>query len=479
MELRDYQVEDIRRLRDAFRRGARRVLYQLPTGGGKTVVFSEVGKGVHARGKRLLVVAHRRELIKQASRKLLDAGIPHGIIAPWARQTDDLAQVASIQTLGNRDIEPPDVIVTDEAHHRVAPTYEGGFAPWPDAIELGVTATPELLSGVGLGTVYQGMVCGPSIPWLTERGWLSRIRYFGAKPDRLPDLKGVRRIAGDLAAGGVARAMMQPGLIGATIHEYAMKCPGAPAIEFCANVEHAHRSAEQFRLAGWRAVAVDGTTPEGERDSSIAGLSTGAVQVLCSCSLVDEGLDVPIVSAVILSVLTESLRRFLQMIGRGMRPADGKEFLIVLDRGGNWLKHGAPWAERKWSLEGREPGEKAPALRQCPNCWACHEPAPRCPDCGYVYPIEARKRVVIERAGELVELTDAEMNYYTETPLKTLLARAYGAGDDADGDADEKVWEALEAIRKARGYHSNWTRRLYRCRRIAASASARRNSWHE
>ena len=73
--------------------------------------------------------------------------------------------------------------------------------------------------------------------------------------------------------------------------------------------------------------------------------------------------------------------------------------------------------------------------------------------------------MVIERAGELVELTDAEMNYYTETPLKTLLARAYGAGDDAEGDADEKVWEALEAIRKARGYHSNWTRKVLPHRR--------------
>ncbi len=451
--LRPYQQDlaDAIRAKYAARHVA--VLAVSPTGSGKTVLFSYIAHNAAARGKRVLILAHRRELISQASRKLYDACVEHGIISPGHTPTRDLVQVASVQTLGRRLGDPryqaPDLIVIDESHHAVAGQWATVVGAYPDARILGVTASPERLDGRGLGREaggpFDAMVMGPSIAQLIAGGFLVPSRVF-APADGGPDLSGVRTKGGDFDGASLAAAMDKPGLTGDAAEHYARLTPGLPAVAFCTNVAHAEHTAEQFRAAGWRAVAASGKTPTAERDAIIAGLATGAVQVLCAADLVSEGLDIPAISVVIMLRPTQSLGLYIQQIGRGQRPADGKTHLTVLDHAGNVLRHGMPEADREWTLEGRKKRQKPAeaAVRQCPSCYAVHNIGPKCPECGHSYAAAAAEPKKIEvRDGDLQEVDQARLDHLKKAKLHDLLK-------DARSEAE------LREIAKARGYRANW-----------------------
>jgi superfamily II DNA or RNA helicase len=464
VNLRPYQQDAIEGMREAFRTGARAPLLVAPTGAGKTVMFGFVASKTAASGKRVLILAHRRELIRQASRKLDEVAVPHGIIAPGHTPTRDLVQVASVQTLGRRLGDPrhdaPNLIVVDEAHHAVAGQWRTITDAFPSARILGVTATPERLDGRGLGVaaggIFDRLVIGPTVTDLIEAGFLSRARVFA--PAERPDLSGVRTVAGDYATGALAEAMQKPQIVGDAIKHYAQHAPGQPAILFSPSVAHAEAMAAAFREAGWRAVAASGSTPAAERDAAIAGLATGAVQVLCSCDLISEGLDVPAVGCVILMRPTKSLGLYLQQVGRGLRPAPGKDALIVLDHAGNTLTHGPIDMPRDWSLDGRPKRKRGEAeavepARQCPACYAVHAPAPECPECGHEY--EAATREIKHVEGELSELTEAHLSRWRNRPLREVLREAKD--------------EDLAEIAKARGYKPGWVFHMRQARRSAAA----------
>ncbi|MFH5927055.1 DEAD/DEAH box helicase [Roseomonas xinghualingensis] len=456
--LRDYQANAVQAVRDAYRGGARAVLLVLPTGGGKTVVFSHVTGTTAERGRRVVILAHRVELIRQASNKLTDAGVQHGIIAPNFTPTPrDLVQVASVQTLARRledpRYAPPDLIVIDEAHHSVAGQWAKVTAAYPKARLLGVTATPERLDGRGLGTiaggVFDAMVEGPSVGDLTKMGFLSPARVFA--PADGPDLSGVRTRGGDYDAAALAGAMGGMRVVGDAVEHYAKHCPGQPAILFSPSVAHAETMAAAFRAAGWRAVAASGASPPAERDAAIKGLGTGTVQVLCSCDLISEGLDVPAVGAVILMRPTKSLGLYLQQVGRGLRPAPGKDHLTVLDHAGNTLAHGLIADAREWSLEGRKKRPANPGIRQCKQCLAIFS-GPKCTECGWSTPAGAGTPREIEHvAGELREIDappvtvdTARLNHLRTAKLSDLILQAAGRAKD------------LHEIAKARGFKRGW-----------------------
>jgi len=465
IELRPYQADAIERVREALRSGCRAPLLVAPTGAGKTIMFSYVAAGAAAKGKRVLILCHRKELIRQASRKLYDAGVEHGIIAPGFTPTRDLVQVASVQTLARRLAkarEPFDLIVVDEAHHAIAGQWATVAEAYPDARMLGVTATPERLDGRGLGVeaggCFDALVMGPTVAELVAGGFLTPTRIFA--PSEAPDLSGVRTKGGDYDAAALSDAMGAPKLVGDAVEHYRRHAAGLPAILFSPSVAHAETMAEAFRAAGFRAVAASGETPAAERDAAIAGLATGAVQVLCSCDLISEGLDVPVVGAVILLRPTKSLGLYLQQVGRGLRPAEGKTHLIVLDHAGNTLRHGPPEMPREWSLEGRKKRQKkddeAPPARQCGECFAVHAPAPRCPECGFVYPVKSREIEHVD--GELSDVTsDLAARFGKHIPLGQVLRGA--------SDAD------LHLIAKARGYAKGWVWHM-RQRRAAQRGAA-------
>jgi DNA repair protein RadD len=359
VELRDYQRQGIQDLRETYRKGARAPIYQLATGGGKTIVFSAIGASAVERGKKVIVLVHRRELVKQAHAKLALAGVEAGIIsATFPRRPDLPVQVASVQTLIKRlnDLPQFDLVVIDECHHSVSPTYQTIIEHQSDAKLLGVSATPIRLDGKGLDGIFDAIVCGPSIKDLVKECHLSPSRLFISS--READLQGVHTRAGDYVPGELARVMSDAKITGDAVEQYRNHADHRPAIAFCVTVEHAEEVAEQFRESGYKSQCVHGETPKRERDALIAGLANGEVEVLTSCDLINEGLDVPVVGAVILLRPTKSLGLYMQSVGRGMRTAPGKTDLVVLDHVGNIRRHGPPDMERIWTLKGAEKPEE-------------------------------------------------------------------------------------------------------------------------
>lgn len=438
-QLRPYQLEGVNGIRAQFAAGARSVLYVLPTGGGKTYTYSYIAEHAGARGNRVLILEHRKELIRQASLSLATLDVHHQIVAPadkiaairraqvervgWPLiERDAHVAIASVQTLGRRmewlaDFAPRLVIV-DEAHHAVAGTWARIIEACPQACLLGVTATPVRHDGRGLGDVFQRMVLGPSMRELIAQGALVPPRVV-APPTQL-DLSAVHTRGGDYDAGELTTALDKPRITGDAVEHYRRLAAGKAAIVFCASIRHAEHVAEEFQRAGFRFHVIHGGMDDAERDRLIFGMAEGTVQGLVSVDVISEGTDIPVAEVAILLRPTQSEALFLQQVGRVLRPAEGKTYGLIIDHVGNtgrWVggqfvrNHGLPDDERAWSLAGRRrrkraeaEEEKAPPIRQCPQCYAVHDPAARCPECGHVY-ATAAGALPVTAEGELREVT--------------------------------------------------------------------------
>lgn len=409
IQLRDYQNECIRGVRNAYRAGKRAPLLVSPTGSGKTVMFAHIADRASTQLRRVVILVHRQELVDQTSKTLRAFGVDHGIIS--AGRTPDrrqLVQVASVQTLVRRlEVCKPDLIVIDEAHHGTAGSWRKVIDANPQARILGVTATPERLDGRGLGEVFDELIRGPEVAWLIEQGFLSKPHYYA--PPQAVDLSHLRVARGDFDQREMAKTMDDKCITGDAVQHYAKLCRNEPAIAFCASIAHAEHVAEEFRASGFRAATIDGNMDRDERREVVKMLGDGRLHVLTSCEIINEGFDLPVVSAAILLRPTMSLGLHLQQVGRVLRPAPGKTRAIILDHVGNLARHGLAEEEREWSLGGRkrksrkkDEQQEEVQVRQCLQCFACHAPAPRCPMCGYVYPPRERQLEIVD--GELMQV---------------------------------------------------------------------------
>lgn len=405
-QLRDYQVKIIDRTREHLRT-VRSVLIQSPTGSGKTALTASMLGTAAQRGHRSFFTVHRAELIEQSAETFQAVGIPYGIIAAGYRP-NPLApvQIASIDTLKNRldRVTPPALIVTDEAHHSAAAGWSRILAAFPNAKSVGLTATPWRLDGTGLGDWYDRMVRGPSVRWLIEQGHLSGYRAFAPSH---PDLGNVHTRGGDYIQTELEGVMGASAIVGDAVAHYRRLASGKRAVAFCCSVRHSQHVAAQFRAAGYVAHHLDGTTARDERRAAIKAFREGHINVLTNVDLFGEGFDLPAIEASILLRPTKSLALYLQQVGRALRPFPGKTHALILDHANNIATHGLPDEDRDWTLEDRErrkKGDSEPnfAVRQCPQCYATHRPAPVCPHCGKVYDAAGRK--VEELDGELREV---------------------------------------------------------------------------
>jgi len=406
MQLRDYQESAVQAVRDSFRAGYKNTLLVSPTGSGKTVIFSYIAAGMARNNKRILIVAHRRELLKQISNALKKVGVAHAVMTGGYRGVPTAnVVVASVFTLVKRmkGIKPFDLIIGDEAHHFTPDSSWGKVvAGFPSARVLGVTATPERLDGKGLGQMFSDMVMGPTVAELTAQGFLSHAVVYAPSA---PDLDGVGTRMGDYVQKQLEEAMVKTVITGSAVKHYGKYAPGKKAIAFCVSVRHAKDVAAEFREAGFTASHIDGGMKEEERDGVLKAFEEGRVQVLTSCDLVSEGFDLPAVEVAILLRPTKSLGLYLQQCGRAIRPHPDKEKTIILDHAGNTARHGFIDDDREWTLadgfvQGRGKGDKAETVRTCTACFAMHKPSPTCPVCGYVYPV--KPRVVKHVDGDLV-----------------------------------------------------------------------------
>ncbi|MBK1656037.1 DEAD/DEAH box helicase [Allochromatium vinosum] len=458
IELRPYQTHMVHDLRDAYRAGAKSPLLVAPTGSGKTVLFSYVSWKTIARGGRVLILVHRQELLRQTSATLSAFEIGHGLMAPGQPATDDAVQVASVQTLVRR-LErldwTPTLIVVDEAHHTTATTAHGRvLAHFDEARVLGVTATPCRLDGKGLGVEVGGffdtLIEGPSVAELTKLGFLSPSVVYA--PPCAVDLSGVASRGGDFAQDALAEAMDKPSITGDAVLHYRKYCAGQPSIAFCVSVAHAEHVAEAFRAAGFQAASIDGTMDDATRAQRIADLGSGALNVLTSCEIISEGTDIPRVSGAISLRPTQSLALYLQQVGRVLRPFPGKREAVILDHVGNVHRHGLPDDPRQWDLNAtkrtkrrREQDEAEVRIRQCEQCYTVHRPAPKCPSCGFVYPVQGRE--IEQVAGELTRVDPAE--------IRRLAKRE---------QSEAQSLAELQALAARRGYKPGWAEHVWRSR---------------
>lgn len=390
------------------------LLLVAPTGWGKTCVFSSLAAQLQRDGLRVIILVHRHELIGQVSATLTRLEVDHGCIAPhYPDERDKQIQIASVFTLARRlnHYVPPHLLIIDEAHHAISHSTWGRIlSSWPHAARLGVTATPERLSGEGLHECFDKLLIGPSVGHLIEQGHLSNYRIF-APPTSAAE--GVHRRRGDFDKNELSAAMDRPTITGDAVEHYCRLSNGKRALVFCVSVEHADHVASNFSAAGFPSCSIHGRLKRQARENIVRQFTNGDITVLTSCDLISEGFDLPAIEVAVLLRPTQSLALYLQQVGRALRPYPGKDYALILDHAGNTMRHGLPDDNHIWSLAGKQQreassGEKAISCRTCRVCFAAvRSGISICPYCGYVWPVESREVQMVD--GELREVRKTKM----------------------------------------------------------------------
>ena len=410
----------------------------LPTGAGKTVLFSSI---LHDHQGAAVVNAHRKELVNQISMALGREGVVHDIIAPNAtikeictdhvrelgacyHDCNAMVKVAGVHTLINRQKElkswadQVSLWVVDEAHHLLSKNIWGkGVSMFPNARGLGVTATPCRADGKGLGNhvhgVFDDMVVGPTMRELINRGKLTDYRIFAPPSDI--ELSQVEKAAdGDFKKPQLVKAVRESHLIGDIVDNYLRIAPGKLGITFATDVETATDISAQFNARGVPAEVVSAKTPSRIRAEILRRFKAKQILQLVNVDLFGEGFDLPAVEVVSFGRPTMSYGLYCQQFGRALRILEGKEVAIIIDHAGNVVRHGLPDKERVWSLDAKEstprmknPDDEIP-LRYCSECTQPYEKCLiLCPYCGTKWePMDRSKPEYVD--GDLFELT-AEM----------------------------------------------------------------------
>lgn len=351
MNLRPYQQEALNAIVRAARAGIRRQLIVLPTGAGKTVVFASLIAWLLARKpKRVLVLAHRDELVRQAAGKIaqLAPGATVGIEKAEERADDAQVVVASVPTLARsasrlEQFDPAEfgLVITDEAHHATASSYQAiyrhfrcGEADGP--VLLGVTATPYRTDGDDLGEVFSAVVFELSLRDMMEARqedpdtpYLCRPRGWRVVTDT--DLSGLRTTGGDFSLGELAERVNTPERNRLAVRSYLEVASGKPALFFAIDVQHCRDLHAALEEAGVPAAVVVGETPDEERQEALRRYQAGELQALVNANVLTEGTDLPCTAAIVLARPTRSRQLLTQMIGRGLRKHPSKDFCAIID----------------------------------------------------------------------------------------------------------------------------------------------------
>ena len=381
IELRPYQQDLLQQGQTALAADAKaRVMMQLPTGGGKTVIAGALLADWLTDGRKAVWLTHRTELAEQTRRMLTDAHISAMTDVKWMPGTDAPAMsggavILMAQTVGRRTdsmevwrrYNADDLMVIDEAHHAAAEGWERAMQQWPGRI-IGMTATPWRLSKKeGFDHLFDELLCGPQVADLQAADWLCDARILLPPPEQRIIGGEVDR-TGDYTDRGIERANRPDVMTAGVLKFWQKDCGDRPTIAYAVSVDHAHNLARVFNAADIPAAVILGDTSSEERSKAIVGFREGTVKVLVNVVVATEGFDLPDASCIAIARPTKSLALYLQMAGRGLRPKDGGDCLI-LDLAANSEKHGLPEEQRKWSLEpcGIEASGEAPVV-WCPKC---------------------------------------------------------------------------------------------------------------
>jgi DNA repair protein RadD len=495
--LRPYQQRLKDNILKIWASGKKNALAVLPTGGGKTILFSSI---IQDEQGPSIAIAHRQELVSQISNALARNGVYHRILGPKdvvkfcsaqhliefnksfvAQQA--MVTVAGVDTLLSRSSElvnwarSMQLWVCDEAHHQLRENKWGqALGMFTNARGLGVTATPCRADGKGLGRNASGvideMTVGPTMRDLITQGFLSDYRIF-APPSDL-DLHDVEiGSTGDFKAPQLKKAVQKSHITGDVVEHYLKIASGKLGVTFATDVETATEISHAFNARGVVSAVVSAKTPAANRVEIVRRFRNREIMQLVNVDLFGEGFDLPAIEVVSMARPTQSYGLYCQQFGRALRPLPGKSHAIIIDHVGNVVRHGLPDAPRKWTLEDRSKrsssGDGGIPCRTCPSCTGVYERVHRCcPYCGF-YPAPAERSGPEFVDGDLEELTPETLARLRggvidlDTPTSTIAQSYMNQGlppyiAQINAGRFGKTQEAQRQLREAIGWYGAWAR---------------------
>jgi superfamily II DNA or RNA helicase len=486
MNLRPYQTNAIQTLADSFRNGNKSVIFCLPTGGGKTVCFSEIARRAIAKNptKKVLILTDRIELLSQAGGALRRAGLDIGVI--MANGSSMIPRnnviVGMVETYARRiakgwKINNLSLIIIDEAHKGNFKKIINLHSQDENIRIIGATATPITSSKKDpLKNYYADIVVGTDIAELIELGFLAKPRYFAVKADITAKIGS----DGDYKTADLFKDFNKKSVYEGCVDNYTAHAKNKKTLVFCVNIEHAQNTCQSFIEAGYEQVKYmvsEGITPI-ERKQMLKWFAETPNAILVNVGILSTGFDEPTVECVILNRATKSLPLYLQMVGRGARVTPEKDNFIVIDMGNNVASHGFWNDVRDWKemfFNPNQPkerkGEDIDMTKECPQCQnLIHISKMICEGCGYEFP----KKEVISEFAITEEIDPLQFSYlYKVKPsvmtIDELIMRAK-LGNPNTGASYKKGWvihqllerenpeSALREYAQKMGYKEGWVK---------------------
>jgi superfamily II DNA or RNA helicase len=366
-------VDSVAQVQRAFASGSKRVILCLPTGAGKTVIFSDIAARAAAKGKRVAILTHRRELLTQAGRL-------------------NSCEVLMVETLNNAlkkglDLSQYDLLVVDEAHIGNFRKVLKGF----NGFVIGATATP--VSNPPLKNSYNAIVCPVGIEPLIEQGWLAVPKTYAMHPVDTSKLATAR---GEYTEQSLDDAFNKPKVYEGVVHEFCQKWADKKAIVFCVNISATINTAEAFakELGTDRVFVAHSDLHTKERPAIIEAFTPSKNGILVNCGIATTGFDCPDIEVVVINRATKSVALWLQMVGRASRRTKTKSAFTILDFGENVTRLGFWQEPRDWAHLFENPkkkGEGVAPVKDCPACgFVAYASARVCANCGAEFPATAK-----------------------------------------------------------------------------------------